>query len=456
MRLRDADMQRIAVFGLARAGTATARALAGRGFEVVLADDVSHSSHQQLATELGCQLVDVSTPLGLRNFLEGVDTLIPAPGVPPRHALIQRAQQQNITVRTEIDVAYEWEQARAGGPRPILGVTGTDGKTTTTMIAAHLLRATGRNVAEVGNTDVPFMEALDGAHDAFVVECSSFRLQFTEAFRCDGSVWLNLAHDHLDWHETFDAYTEAKKRLWAHARSSDVAVVPCDNEVIMNAAVDSGARVVTFGLEEGDYRRDGNALVSPRGRLADVSTLWRALPHDITNSLAAAALVIESGLTLDNQVGAPLQTFTSAHHRIELVGKFDGSEWFDDSKATSPHAALTAIRGFDRLVLIAGGRNKDLDLSQMASEPQRMHAVVAIGDDAALIEDAFRNVCPVVKANTMEEAVKSARALALPGVSVVLSPGCTSYDWYTNYNERGDHFQACVRQEFSSPERSSS
>lgn len=442
-------MQRVAVFGLARAGTATARALIERGFDVVLADDVSHPSHEQLATELGCRLFDVSSQSGRSEFLEGVDTLIPAPGVPPRHEIVRAALSSGLSVRTEIDVAYEWEQSRIGGPRPILGVTGTDGKTTTTMIAAHVLRATGRDVVEVGNTDVPFMEALGGAHDAFVVECSSFRLQFTKMFRCDGSVWLNLAHDHLDWHETFEAYTEAKKRLWMYARSTDVAIVPCDNEVIMNAAVESGARVVSFGLDKGDYRRDGDALVSPRGQIANVSTLWRSLPHDITNSLAAAAMVIESGLAQDNAVSVPLQTFTSAHHRIELVGEFEGSQWFDDSKATSPHAALTAIRGFDKLVLIAGGRNKDLDLSQMASEPHRMHGVVAIGDDAGLIEDAFRSICQVVRAHSMEEAVRVARSMVSSGIPVVLSPGCTSYDWYSNYNERGDHFQQCVRQIFS-------
>ena len=450
MHLRDADMNRVAVFGLARAGTATARALVARGYEVVLADDAPNSAHGHFADELGCQLIDVSLPSGRQEFLDGVDTLVPAPGVAPRHALIQHALHSGVTVRTEIDIAYEWEQSRTGGPRPILGVTGTDGKTTTTMIAAHLLREAGRDVAEVGNTDIPFMEALDGTHDAFVVECSSFRLQFTEMFRCDGSVWLNLAHDHLDWHETFEAYAEAKKRLWVHARSSDIAVVPYNNDLIKNAAVDSGARVVSFGLDGGDYRRDGDALLSPRGHVANVSTLWRGLPHDITNSLAAVALVVESGLLTDNMVSKPLQTFTSARHRIELIGEFGGSEWFDDSKATSPHAALTAIRGFDRLVLIAGGRNKDLDLSQMASEPQRMHGVVAIGDDAALIEEAFRNVCPVVRADTMEEAVSAARSMATQNVPVVLSPGCTSYDWYSNYNERGDHFQNCVRRAFSS------
>ena len=349
---------------------------------------------------------------------------------------------------TEIDVAYEWEQQRPGGPRPILGVTGTDGKTTTTMVAAHLLRSTGRDVAEVGNTDLPFMAALEGAHDAFVVECSSFRLQYTDVFRCDASVWLNLAPDHLDWHGDLGSYVAAKSRLWAHVRGNDVVVAPEGNDIVLGAARSSGGRVVTFGLDRGDYRVESGALVGPHGPLVAIGALWRSMPHDITNSLAAAAIVVESGLAAGGSLAAALGDFAPAHHRIEFVATHGGSDWYDDSKATSPHAALTAIRAFDRLVLIAGGRNKDLDLSQMAGEPARMQGVVAIGDDAPAIESAFAGICPVVRAGSMQQAVAAAAAMATPGVAVVLSPGCTSYDWYRNYNERGEDFVRCVSEHF--------
>ena len=441
-------MRRVAVLGLAVTGRAVARALVERGFDVVLADDRVSEAHRALASELGATLHDTSDVSGVSSLLEGVDTLLPAPGVPPRHAAIVGALASGIAVRTEIDVAYEWEQSRSGGPRPILGVTGTDGKTTTTMIAAHLLRADGRDVAEVGNTDLPFMAALDGPHDAFVVECSSFRLQYTDLFRCDASVWLNLAPDHLDWHGDLGSYVAAKSRMWAHTASSDVLVAPHGNATILDVARSSQGRVVTFGLDAGDYRLERERLVGPGGPIMDVGALWRAMPHDVTNSLAATAIVVESGLVGASSVAAPLGNFVPAHHRIELVGRFDGCEWFDDSKATSPHAALTAIRAFERLVLIAGGRNKDLDLAQMATEPARMQGVVAIGDDADLIEEAFASVCPVVRAGSMADAVDAAARMASPGVSVVLSPGCTSYDWYGNYNERGDDFVRCVHEKF--------
>lgn len=448
-------MKKVAVFGLALTGTAVARALVARGITVVLSDDRINDDHRSLARELSSPIRGVDTAEAINSFLEGVDTLLPAPGVPPHHPVIRAAEDLSIEIRTEIDVAYEWEQARVGGPRPILGVTGTDGKTTTTMIVAHLLRSTGLAVGEVGNTDLPFMGEIDAPHDIFVVECSSFRLQYTTVFRCESSVWLNIAPDHLDWHPNITHYTNAKARLWAHARSTDIAVMPAGNETITPYALQSGARVVTFGISDADYCVRDGWLVSPHGALIEVSKLWRSMPHDITNSLAAAAMVLEAGLVDVASVGESLATFTSAHHRIEFIAERNGTSWYNDSKATSPHAALTAIRAFDRLVLIAGGRNKGLDLGQMATEPHRMAGVVAIGDDAALIAQAFNGVCPVVTASSMSEAVDAANNLASPGTHVVLSPGCTSYDWYRNYNERGEDFTRLVHELLTDKESAS-
>ena len=446
-------MKRVAVFGLALTGTAAARALVLRNFTTVLSDDVITSEHRKLAAELSCDIVPVDSSTAISNFLEGIDVLIPAPGVAPHHPVIATALSKGISVRTEIDIAFEWEQQRPGGSRPILGVTGTDGKTTTTMIAAALVRSTGRTIGEVGNTNTPFMAALDDPFDAFVVECSSFRLQFTDFFRCDASVWLNIAPDHLDWHGTMEQYTGAKRRLWSYVQPTDVVIAPFGNSTILEMARESGARVVTFGLSEADYRLESNSLVGPGGVISSVDTLWRSLPHDITNSLAAAALVVESGLCSVDKLTGPLQAFQAGHHRIEFVGSFAGANWYDDSKATSPHAALAAIRSFDRIVLIAGGRNKNLDLTQLATEPSRIAGVIAIGEDAEVIARAFSGKCPVRVAESMSEAVKGAASLVQEGETVLLSPGCTSYDWYKNYNERGDDFQSKVREFFSRSDR---
>lgn len=441
-------MRRVAVFGLGIAGRATAQALTNRGYGVRLADDSVTNEMSAFADDIDAPLYE-SSETQIQQLLRGVDTLIPAPGVPPSHPAIEAATRAKIAIRTEIDLAYEWEQQRTGGPRPMLGVTGTDGKTTTTMIAAALLRGAGLRAVEVGNTDTPLIAALDEDHDVFVVECSSFRLQYISQFRCEAATWLNFAPDHLDWHPDRSHYLNAKAQLWRHARSSDVAVVPEGNDEIATIAQSSAARVVTFGLQNADYSVNDNVLVSPNEMLAHVDQLWRSMPHDITNALAACALVLESGLIAPDSIENSLANFQPAHHRIELVGEFAGSRWFDDSKATSPHASLTAIRAFERLVLIAGGRNKGLDLTAMATEPQRMVGVVAIGDDADVIKRAFSPICNVVVANTMDDAVREAASMASPGVDVVLSPGCTSYDWYKNYNERGDDFQRAVRTFFS-------
>lgn len=440
-------MRRAAVVGLAIAGRATARALVARGVEVRLADDRPVDAHRDLARELGAELVEMTTPAGRARVLADVDVLVPAPGIPPSHPLVAEALARGIPVRSEIDLAHEWEQGRPGGPRPCLGVTGTDGKTTTTRLVAHLVHALGSRAAEVGNTDVPFVAAVDSDAEVFVVECSSFRLQWTRSFRCVSSVWLNIAPDHLDWHGTMEEYTAAKSRLWAHASPSDAAIAPIADGGILAAARRSGARVVTFGSGDADYRAEGGWLAGPRGRIIAVDELWRDLPHDVTNSLAALAVVCESGLgDAPGPLAGALASFVPPRHRIEFVLERDGTRWFDDSKATSPHAALAAMRGFDRVVLVAGGRNKDLDLRALAGEPGRMAGVVAIGESAPLVAEAFAGTCAVVTAASMREAVRAAAAMATPGVDVLLSPGCASFDWYDGYADRGEDFQRCVRE----------
>jgi UDP-N-acetylmuramoylalanine--D-glutamate ligase len=293
---------------------------------------------------------------------------------------------------------------------------------------------------------VPLIESLDTDAQAFAVECSSFRLEHTEQFRAQASAWLNIAPDHLDWHGTYQQYFDAKAKMWANCLPTDVAVAPVDDVNILAVARASAARTVTFGATEGDYRVVGSELCGPFGPITSVSRMKRSLPHDITNALAAAAVCIESGLASAEHVAQALEHFENAPHRIQFVSEIDGVRWYNDSKATSPHAASVALRAFDSIVLIAGGKNKNLDLSQMACEPQRMRAVVAIGASADDIARAFSGVCTVVKADSMSGAVAQARELARAGDVVVLSPGCTSYDWYSNYGERGDDFMKCVRE----------
>jgi UDP-N-acetylmuramoylalanine--D-glutamate ligase len=387
-------------------------------------------------------------PARLAELVGGSELVVPAPGLPETHPLFATAAAARRPVAGELELAYRWEQERAGGPRPMLAVTGTDGKTTTTMMAVEILAAAGVAAVAAGNTDVPLVEALDLDVDAFVVECASFRLAATERFRGDAAVWLNLAPDHLNWHAGMDTYEAAKARIFTQQRPTDTAIGFADDAVVMAHLRQAPARHRTFAATGADYHVADGHLVGPAGRLAPVAALRRALPHDLTNGLAAAALALEAGLAGPHDVAEALARFTGPAHRIELAGDDGKVRWFDDSKATTPHAASVAIRAFDRVVLIAGGLNKGLDLAPMAADPERVRAVVAIGDAADVIATTFAAVAPVVTAGSMADAVARAGELAEPGDVVLLSPGCASFDWYPDggYPARGDDFKRLVRE----------
>jgi UDP-N-acetylmuramoylalanine--D-glutamate ligase len=435
------------VYGLAIAGEATAEALVARGWEVVIADDRPVGDAGERAAALGAELHAAPDEAALASLIARVDLVVPSPGVPERHPLFAAARARGVPVRSEIDLAYEWEQARPGGPRPMVAITGTDGKTSTTLLATAMVQATGRRAVAAGNTEVPLVSGIDLDVDVFVVECTSFRLAWAERFRAEAAVWLNLAPDHLDWHDSLGTYEAAKARAFEHQRPDDVAIGFADDPVVMAWLAKAPARHVTFGGRGADYSIRGDHLVGPHGAFAAVGDLRRRLPHDLTNALAAAAAVLESGLADADSVRRALRAFEGVHHRISLVAQSGGVSYYDDSKATTPHAALAAIRAFEHVVLIAGGRNKGLDLGPMASEPQRLRAVVAIGDAAPEVADAFAGACPVVTATSMDAAVGEARALAGDGDTVLLSPGCASFDWYDGYASRGDDFARAVREQ---------
>ena len=447
-------MTRVLVYGVAIAGEAVMRALVARGHDVVAADDHVTPAKQAVADALGIELHAAPDATRITELVDGADLVAPAPGIPETHAVVLAAMAAGRPLRTEIDLAYEWEQLRPGGPRPMLAVTGTDGKTTTTFLATEMLRAAGHHAVAVGNTDVPLVDAIaDDTVDVFVVECTSFRLSWTTCFRPDAAVWLNLAPDHLNWHTDMTSYELAKARMWMYQHDDDTAIGFIDDPVVMAQLAVSPARHVTFGLTGSDYRCDTDdadvrRLVGPRGEICAVGEMNRALPHDITNALAAAALVSEAGLADNAAIARALGSFVGPAHRLEPVGEADGVSWFNDSKATTPHAAITAVRAFDSLVLIAGGRNKGLDLSELGSEPQRMRGVVAIGEAADLVAGIFAGICPVERAASMRDAVAVAGAMAVEGDAVVLSPACASFDWYPDggYPARGDDFRSLVHE----------
>jgi UDP-N-acetylmuramoylalanine--D-glutamate ligase len=434
------DLTRTLVVGFEVTGRAMARALLARGGRVTIVDDHPSPDARRAAELAAVELVEAPSAEELADLVAAVDAVLPSPGVPDRHPVFAAARAAGVAVLSEFDLAARWDH------RPLLAVTGTNGKTTVTTMVTDMLNASGRRALAVGNTDVPLVDAIDRDDlDVFVVEASSFRLGHTHHFEPAVATWLNLAPDHLDVHESLDRYEAAKARIWADLDADrGIAVANADDPAVI-ARINPACRTITYGIEQpADYHLEGSVLVTDDGTpIIDRQELWRDLPHDLGNALAASATALEGGATLDG-VRETLRSFGGLAHRVSLVGAADGVRWFDDSKATAPHATLAAVRGFDSVVLIAGGRNKGLDLSVLADGADHIRAVVAIGDAASDIAAAFAGVRPVVNAASMAEAVEVARDLAGAGDVVLLSPGCASFDWYRSYGERGDDFAAVV------------
>jgi UDP-N-acetylmuramoylalanine--D-glutamate ligase len=440
---------RALVYGLAVAGESTVRALLGRGYDVVAADDEVDDHRRSLAVSLGVELLERPDAAVLRDVIGSCDLVSPAPGVPETHRVVAAAIEADVELVSEIELAYRWEQQRPGGPRPMLAITGTDGKTTTTLMTVAMLRAAGCRTIDAGNTSTPLVDAIDMDLDAFVVECTSFRLAWTPSFRADAAAWLNLAPDHLNWHRSMASYEAAKAQIWAHQRPDDVAIGFLDDRVVMQRLRQAAARQLTFGERGADYVVDTGRLIGPAGVITSVDSMRRSLPHDRTNALAAAALVLETGLATVDAVATALSSFTGPPHRLEHVGTWNEVSWFNDSKATTPHAASAAIRSFDRLVLIAGGYDKGVDLRSMAADVSGIDAVIAVGHTAPAIVSAFAEVPMVETVGDLADAVARAAAIAEPGATVLLSPGCASFDQYSGFEARGDHFRALVLERFA-------
>ena len=435
------------VVGLGVTGSAVARALANRHEPVLAVDDQPTDAQRAVAEDLGIDLLEAPDDEALAEAVRGASMVLPSPGVPDRHPVFAAARAGGVPVRSEFDLAAEWDD------RPIAAITGTNGKTTVTTLVTDMLLAAGRKAVAAGNTELPLVAAIDDpAVEWFVVEASSFRLGHSERFAPAIGTWLNFAPDHLDVHASLEAYESAKAKLWADQGADDVAVANADDPIVMRHL--GAARLRTFSLEatggSGQFGvRDGVLVGADGEEIVAVDRLRRRFPHDVANALAAAATATAVGAGLD-AVRSTLESFDGMHHRVELVGELDGVRFYDDSKATVPHAVAAALAGFSepesaRVVLIAGGRNKGLDLGPLADRVDRVRAVVAIGEAADEVAAAFADQRPVRRVDSMKDAVAAAAALAEAGDVVLLSPGCASFDWYSSYGERGDDFARCVR-----------
>ena len=439
--MSNLDLTSPLIVGFGVTGQAVAAALASRGHRPTVIDDRPSDAALAAAQQVGVELIAAPDAEELQTAVASVTVVLPSPGVPDHHPVFAAAVSTSRPIASEFDLAAAWDD------RPLVAITGTNGKTTVTMMVTDALNRSGLVATAVGNTEVPLVSAIDDPRvNVFVVECSSFRLAHSQRFAPAVATWLNFSPDHLDAHATLNDYEQAKASIWAHLDGSSTAIVNSDDAIVAKHAPRVGS-VVTFGSGQSDWTVGPETLSGPDFSI-EVASLPRRQPHDLANAAAAAATARAGGASND-AIREMLTTFVGLPHRVEFIGEHEGVRWYNDSKATVPHATLAAVGGFPSVVLIAGGKNKGLDLSDLAQAVPPVRAVVATGDAADEVATVFGDAVPVHRADSMSKAIDEAASLATSGDVVLLSPACTSFDWYPNYKARGDDFRSLVTSRFS-------
>jgi UDP-N-acetylmuramoylalanine--D-glutamate ligase len=420
---------RAVVIGLAETGLAVTRRLRSEAWDVIVLEDApaatdAYADRAAAVRSLGAGLYEEPAAAVTEKEVGAADLVVPSPLVRLDHPALVAARGAGVAVRSEIDLAGERASA------PIVAVTGTNGKTTVTTLTAAMLAASGRRVVAAGNVGRPLIDAVDDPVDVLVAEVSSFQLACSETFHPHVAVVLAITPDHLDWHGTYAQYVQAKARITRCQRADDVLVFDADDrDATAIATAARRARWVSRADPMPRVRaRDQRPAREFAGELiANVGDMRRALVHDRTNALASGLAAIAVGATTAG-VRAALENYETLPHRVALVGEAGGVQWYDDSKATNPDATLRALESFDSVVLLAGGRNKGLDLSVLGRAAARLRGVVAFGDAGPEVVKAFPESVPTETVGSMREAVHAAARIARPGDVVLLSPACASFD----------------------------
>lgn len=439
MNLKD---KKVIVIGLARTGAAVARYCRGLGARVLVLEKSPEPAEPDQAAALLSMGIEVSYGDHDLKVLDGV--VVPSPGVPPTNPVLSRAIAAGLPVVSEIELAFQFTD------RPVIAVTGTNGKTTTVTLIGEMLRAAGKEADVCGNIGRPMIEAIGPAGSAtapLIVEASSFQLEFTDKFRPRIGVLLNLAPDHLDWHQDMESYRRAKLNIFRRQTAGDWAITSDD---CASLAAGAGGRKLTFGGRTGVFVEDGwicHDLHGPAVKIIAVDELEIRGGHNIANAMAAAAVALMEGVG-EEVIARTLREFKGVEHRLEAVMSENGVLFYNDSKATNPAAAITALKAFSEpIILLAGGRNKGNSFDELAQEAAgRVKLAVLFGESAPDLAEALaERAVPTAGAATFAEAVKTASAAARPGDVVLLAPACASFDMFADYEERGRAFKTAVR-----------
>ena len=462
-KLKD---QHVVILGLARQGVALARYLAQVGAEVTVSD---LQDEDALADQLE-QLEDLSIRHALGghpiDLLDDADLLCLSGGVPLDIPIVEAARDRGVPLSNDAQIFLE--NCRA----PVIGITGSAGKTTTTVLVGEMCRTAGLRTWVGGNIGNPLISDLAaiGPDDRVVMELSSFQLALMTSSPHIAAV-LNVTPNHLDRHKTMEAYIAAKKSIVAHQVAEDVALLGYDDANARAMALETPARLVFFSggaeVEAGAFKTNGELTLRMHGRDRDIckaSEVPLLGKHNLLNVLAASALASVAGVPLA-AIRQVATTFSGVDHRLELVRELNGVRWYDDSIATAPERSLAAIRSFeDPVILLAGGRDKDLPWDAFAEEAvHRVRHLITFGEAGPMIaqkvaatkeehaaapegKQIVGKLESISRAETLQQAVETAEHLAEPGHVVLLAPGGTSFDAFRDFAERGDHFKTLVRQ----------
>lgn len=465
-RAADWSPYRFGVLGLGVAGFACADSLSQMGAQVSAADSGDSDGLRDKATLL--ELLDVDVRIGAGASLpDELDVLVVSPGLRPSHPIIRAAQDRGIAVWGELELAWRLRDPERNAPW--LVVTGTNGKTTTTLMLESMLRADGRRALAAGNIGHSLVQTVmdpDGP-EVIAVEVGAPQMPFVYSMSPLATVCLNVAEDHVDHFGSFDEYRRMKALAYERTQIAAVYNVqdPATERLVEEADVVEGCRAIGFTLGAPGLSMLGvvedvlvdRAFIDNRAshaqELATFDDINPFAQHNVANALAAASLARAYGVA-PAAVRDGLRSFEPAGHRIAAAGEIDGVRFIDDSKATNTHAAATSIAAYEHVVWIAGGQAKGQSFDELVERMHsRLRAVVLLGEDRHLIRDALQRLAPQVPRaevadttpDALDEVVRVAMRFAVSGDVVLLAPGCASWDMFANYGHRGDRFVEAVR-----------
>jgi len=435
--------ERAAVIGLGKSGRAASLLLKEEGFEVLGFD--LNEDLQEVKRELEEKGIKVELgPYDERSF-KGVSLVIVSPGVDPKAELFERLKEKGVKVIGELEFAFQRVK------EPIVAITGTNGKSTTTSLIGHILQKGGIKAFVGGNLGTPLSEYVLRREKAevLVLEVSSFQLETIESFKPFISVFLNISDDHYDRHRDFNDYLKAKANIFKNQTEEDFAILNFDDPVVKEFEKKIKSKVIPIskGPIKGIFLEGQRIRWDFEGKEGAIEVKGIPLkgPHNLENVMASIGASLLLGLD-EERIREGLYTFQPLPHRLQFVAEVEGVLFYDDSKATNPHATLRALEAFENpVILIAGGLDKGIDLGVLRSKVGKLKALVAIGKARPKLKEIFRDLIPVFEAEDMEKAVKLAFSAAKSGECVLLSPSCASFDLFLDYKHRGEVFQEAVR-----------